>query len=53
MRNALVVMVIVISATVAAFGQANAPSKPLTALEQTLMSAEKDDMPVGPFVHAG
>jgi hypothetical protein len=28
--------------TAAAFAQANAPSKPLTALEQTLMSSEKD-----------
>lgn len=31
-----------LSATVAAFGQADAPSKPLTPLQQTLISAEKD-----------
>jgi hypothetical protein len=32
---------ILLSASLAAFGQANGPSKPLTPLEQSLMSAEK------------
>jgi Domain of unknown function (DUF4440) len=42
MRNKLVVLAVLLSSAITAFGQANAPSKPLTALEQTLMSAEKD-----------
>jgi hypothetical protein len=33
--------VLFVCATAAAFGQANAPAKPLTPLEQTLMAAEK------------
>lgn len=37
-----IVLGTLLSATVAAFGQADGPSKPLTPLEQTLMSAEKD-----------
>jgi hypothetical protein len=37
-----ILLIMLLSAMVAAFGQANAPSKPLTPLEQTLMSAEKD-----------
>jgi hypothetical protein len=37
-----ILLVILLSATVTAFGQANAPSKPPTPLEQSLMSAEKD-----------
>jgi hypothetical protein len=42
MRNKLVVLAVLLSSAITAFAQANAPSKPLTALEQTLMSAEKD-----------
>lgn len=37
-----VLFTILFCSSVAAFAQANAPSKPLTPLEQTLMSAEKD-----------
>jgi hypothetical protein len=37
-----VLSAILLSSAVTAFAQANAPSKPLTPLEQTLMSAEKD-----------
>jgi hypothetical protein len=36
-----VLSLILLSASIAAFAQANAPSKPLTPLEQTLMASEK------------
>ena len=42
MTHRLAVLIVLFGCAVAAaFGQANAPAKPLTPLEQTLMSAEK------------
>ena len=41
MKHGFVVLIILLCCAVAAAGQANAPEKPLTPFEQTLMNAEK------------